>query len=489
VVAPMVQAAIYIRISKLKRELLDALRQQPPCEAFAKAQGWDIAGVYIDDGRSAWKQGVRRENFEGMLADVRAGKIDAIISWQMDRLLRRVEDASAILAIAKQHGTIIANVDGALDLTTAAGRKKFYDGAIASEYAADLSSERWRLKHAELAADGKFSGGTRPYGYSLEEYVDRAHTGKHFRYRLVKNQAEAAHIEAAAKAVLEGRSVTSITKEWATGNVRSTRGRLFRYGDVKELLLSPRIAGLRQADGKLVKAEWEPIITREQHEELREILGPPRQRGSNQATARSYLLTGFVFCGICGTRMRSHASKATGQAESHQRYVCDARDRPSEVAKHGIKRLASVVEAYVVQELLGELPSKLLEATRRVPEHWETLGRLLSTRETEQDRLRGLEDLLADGLLDRSGYVRQRRRIRARIEELEEQIAHVRAQAPRRRLRGATVGEIESAWARLGLDEKRAIIADYIDHIVVMPVGPGRRRFDPSSVEIHWRQP
>jgi site-specific DNA recombinase len=485
----MVQAAIYIRISKLKRELLDADRQRPPCEAFAKAQGWDIAGVYMDDGRSAWKQGVRRDDFERLLADVRAGKVQAIISWQMDRLLRRVEDASAILAIAKQHGTIIANVDGALDLTTAAGRKKFYDGATASEFVSDLSSERWKLKHAELAADGKFSGGTRPYGYDLDEYIDRDHTGKHFRYRLVKNEAEAAHIEAAAQAVLEGRSVTSITKEWATGNVSSTRGRLFRYNDVKELLVSPRIAGLRSADGKLVKADWEPIITREMHEELGQILGPPRQRVSNRATARSYLLTGFVFCGICGTRMRSHASKATGQAQSHQRYVCDLRDRPAGVATHGIKRLASVVDTYVVRELLDQLPGRLLEATRRAPEHWESLGRLLSARETEHDRLRGLEDLLADGLLDRSAYVRQRRRIKARIEELEDQIAHVRAQAPRRRLRGAYLGEIEAEWERLGLDEKRAIIADYIDHIVVKPVGPGRRRFDRSSVEITWKQP
>jgi site-specific DNA recombinase len=483
----VVTAAIYIRVSKLKRELLDGKRQQPPCEAFITAQGWQLTEVYLDDGRSAWRREVRRDAFERLLTAVRAGRIDAIVSWQMDRLLRRVEDASALLAIAKNHGTIIANVDGALDLSTAAGRKKFYDGAVAAEYASDLSSERLKLKHAELAADGKFSGGTRPYGYDLEEYVYTDHTGRHIKYRLVRNTEEAAVIEAAAKAVLEGRSVTSITKEWAAGNVTSTKGRLFRYGDVKELLVSPRIAGLRSADGKLVKAAWEPIITREQHEELVAILGPSRQRGSNQGTARSYLLTGFVFCGICGARMRSHASRATREATSHQRYVCDKRDRPPGVASHGIKRLASVIDKHVVRELLAELPQQLLEATRRAPEHWESLGRLLTARQTAEDRLRGLEDLLADGLLDRSGYVRQWRRLKAKLDEVEEQIAHVRAQAPRRRLRGATVGEIEAEWARLNLDEQRAVIGDYIDHVVIKPVGPGRKQFDRDSVEIIWR--
>jgi site-specific DNA recombinase len=480
----MVQAAIYIRISKLKRELLDAQRQQPPCEAFAKAQGWDIAEVYVDDGRSAWRQGVRRDNFERMLADVRAGRINAIVSWQMDRLLRRVEDASALISIAKNHGTIISNVDGTLDLNSAAGRKRLYDLAVAAEFESDLQSERLKLKHAELAADGKFSGGTRPFGYDLEEYVYTDHTGRHIKYRLVLNTEEAAVIEAAAKAVLEGRSVTSITKGWAVGDVKSTRGRLFRYGDVKELLLSSRIAGLRSADGKLVKAEWEPIVSREQHEELVAILGPPRQRGSNQGTARSYLLTGFLVCGSCGTRLRSHRSKATREATPRPRYVCDARDGGC----GGVKRLASVIEEHVVWRLLEELPQKLLEATRKEPEHWESLGRLLTARQADEDRLSGLEDLLADGLLDRSGYVRQRRRITARIGELEEQIAHVRAQAPRRRLRGATMQELWDEWDRLSLDEQRAVLADYTDHIVIKPVGPGRKPFDPSSVEIVWRQ-
>jgi len=370
----MVQAAIYIRISKLKRELLDAQRQQPPCEAFAKAQGWDVAEVYVDDGRSAWKRGVRRDNFERMLSDVRAGKIQAVISWQMDRLLRRVEDASAILAIAKQYGTIIANVDGTLDLGSASGRKKFYDLAVAAEYASDLSSERLKLKHSELKLEGKFSGGVRPYGYDLEEYVYTDHTGRHIKYHLVLNAEEAAVIEAAAKAVLEGRSVTSITKEWAAGNVRSTRGRLFLYTDVKELLQSPRIAGFRSADGKLVKAEWQPIITQEMHEELREILGPPRQRGSNQGTARSYLLTGFVVCGVCGKPLRSHRSKSNKNSEPQRRYLCDPRDG----GHYCVKRLAEPVEEHVVRELLGELPQKLLEATQRAPEHWESLGRLLT---------------------------------------------------------------------------------------------------------------
>jgi site-specific DNA recombinase len=485
----MVRAAIYIRISKTKRELLDAQRQEPPCRAFCAAQGWEVVEVYVDDNRSAWRKGVKRDDFERLLADVRAGKRDAIVTWQADRLLRRVDDASAIVAIAKAHGTIIANVGGTIDLSTASGRKKFYDLAVASEFASDLTSERVRLKHLELAVEGKFSGGSRPFGYDLEEYIYEDHAGKHIKYRLIKNRAEAEVMAKAAQEVIDdGRSVTAITKEWAAGNVRSTRGRLFRYGDVKELLLSPRIAGLRHADGKLVKAEWGEIITREQHEELRSILGPPRQRGSNQGTPRSYLLAGFVYCGVCGAPLRSHASKATREAEPQRRYVCDPRDRP-EKRPCGIKRLASVVEGHVVQHLLLQLPERLLEAARRAPEEWETLGRLMVARQTEENRAEGFADFLADGTWDKPTYVRQVRRVKGRITELDDKINHVRASTPRRRLKGATLGELRAEWDALDLEEQRAVLADHIERVIVKKVGPGRRPFDPDSIVIHWREP
>jgi site-specific DNA recombinase len=480
----MVRAGIYIRISKTKRELLDAQRQQPPCEAFCAAQGWQVVEVYIDDNRSAWREGVRRDDFERLLADVRAGRIDGIVSWQMDRLLRRVDDASAIIHIAKEYGTTIANVGGMIDLSTAAGRKSFYELAVAAEHYSDALSEKVRLKHSELAADGKFSGGSRPFGYDLEEYIYTDRTGRYIKYRLVKNPGEAAAIAKAAAAVTEeGRSVTSIVKEWAAG-VRSTRGRLFRYGDVKELLVSPRIAGLRDADGKLVDAEWDGIITREQHKELTSILGPPRRRGSNQGTARSYLLAGFVYC-ACGTRLRSHRSKATREAEPQRRYVCDRRDGGC----GGVKRLAAVVEGHVVRWLLLELPERLVEAARRAPEEWETLGRLMIQRQTEEDRLEGFADFLADGTWDKATYVRQVRRVKARVADLDARINHVRASTPRRRLRGATLGELENEWNQLGLEERRAVLADHIEKIVVKRVGPGRRPFDPDSIVIHWREP
>jgi site-specific DNA recombinase len=371
----------------------------------------------------------------------------------------------------------VANVGGELDLSTAAGRKKFYDLAVSAEYESDLRSERLRLKHAELAADGHWQGGLRPFGYDLEPYPDVA-SGR-VRYNLIVNEAEAKAIQEATKAVLEGRGAGGVAKRWNKDGIRTTTGKAITQVKAREILVSPRIAGLRRSDGKLVTATWPAIITKEEHEELVAILGPQRrQRPGGPTSHRKRLLGGLVFCGRCGHRL---TGKVSG---NRRRYYCD----PKLGGCGGLVRAAEPLEAYVVRELLSELPQRLLEAANRAPAHWESLGRLMTARQAAEDRLEGLEDLLADGLLDRSGYVRQQRRIKARLNELETEIAHVRAQAPRRRLRGATIGEIQTEWERLDMEDKRALLADHISKIVVKPVGRGRHRVDGKSVEVTWRQ-
>jgi site-specific DNA recombinase len=475
----MTRAGIYIRVSKAKRELLDAQRQEPPCQQFCQAQGWTVEETYLDDSTSAYS-GVPREHFERMLGDVRAGKLDAIVSWQMDRLLRTVEDASAIVNIARQHGTLIANIGGSIDLSTADGRRRFYESAVAAQYESDLKSERLKLKAAELAADGKWHGGQRPFGYDLQEYIERTQQGPRVKYKLVLNPEEAAAIHQAAMAVLAGRSISSIGKQWVQGGVRRPGGGLYPYWLLRELLKKPRIAGLREADGRLVQAVWPAIITREQHEELKVILGPVRPHGGGTGglpTARTYLLSGLAYCGICGAKLRPHASGGK------RRYACSV----DFGGCSGIKRMAEPLEAHVTLRLLVELPERLVEAARRAPAAWESLGALMLRRQTEEDRLDGLSDLLVDGTLDKAEYLRQKKRVQARLDRLEEEIAKLRAQAPRRRIRGASGEELQAEWDRMALDERRVVLADHVERIVVKPAGPGRR-FRPEQVEIIWRQ-
>jgi site-specific DNA recombinase len=317
----------------------------------------------------------------------------------------------------------------------------------------------------------------RNFGYDLEPYPDLA-SGR-VKYKLVPNPEEAAALHQAAEDVIAGRSHTAIAIAWNKQGLTTTTGKPFTPQKVRELLLSPKTAALRYVDGKPVKAAWPGIITQEQHEELRAILGLRRRERTSKGptTARIYLLGGFVFCGRCNHRLTAK------RAGNRRRYACMTRLGGC----GGLLRVAEPLEAHVVLELLQQLPARLLERARRAPEEWETLGRLMTQRQTEEDRLDGFADFLADDTWDKPTYVRQVRRVKARIAELDDKINQVRASTPRRRLKGATLGELQAEWEQLDLDEKRAVLTDHVDRIVVMPVGRGKH-FDPDAIKIHWKE-
>ena len=114
--------------------------------------------------------------------------------------------------------------------------------------------------------------GMRNFGYDLEPYPDLA-SGR-VKYRLVLNLTEAQALEAAAKEVIAGRSHTAIAIAWNKQGLTTTEGKPFTPQKVRDLLLSPKTAGLRYVEGKPVTADWLGIITPDQHQELRAILGP-----------------------------------------------------------------------------------------------------------------------------------------------------------------------------------------------------------------------
>lgn len=82
-------AAIYCRISHdPSGERLGVQRQEDDCRAEASRRNWGLAGVYVDDDRSAFNTRKPRPEYQRLLADIQAGEIDGVMIWRLDRLHR-----------------------------------------------------------------------------------------------------------------------------------------------------------------------------------------------------------------------------------------------------------------------------------------------------------------------------------------------------------------------------------------------------------------
>ena len=86
------RCAIYIRVSTAEQMMhgksLEAQKQY--LTNYAKEHNMTVAGVYADEGKTARKELKKRKAIHSLLEDVKAGKIDVIIFWRIDRWFRNL---------------------------------------------------------------------------------------------------------------------------------------------------------------------------------------------------------------------------------------------------------------------------------------------------------------------------------------------------------------------------------------------------------------
>ena len=82
------RVAAYARVSSGKDAMLHSLASQVDYYStyIRHHPGWEYVGVYADEAKTGTKDS--RENFQRMLADCRAGRIDHIIAKSISRFSR-----------------------------------------------------------------------------------------------------------------------------------------------------------------------------------------------------------------------------------------------------------------------------------------------------------------------------------------------------------------------------------------------------------------
>src|SRR5262249_40573688 len=115
------RAAVYLRQSQDRNgDGLAISRQRDECVARCTAKGWTPT-EYADNDTSA-SNGKPRPAYQRLLADIEAGRIDAVVVWDLDRLHRRPIELEHFIDLADAKRLALATVTGECDLSTHNGR-------------------------------------------------------------------------------------------------------------------------------------------------------------------------------------------------------------------------------------------------------------------------------------------------------------------------------------------------------------------------------
>ena len=457
-------AGIYARISEDRegREL-GVDRQQEDCRALAEIRGLSIADLYVDNDRGASTRSRKpRPEYRRLLADARAGRFAVVVAYTSGRLTRRPREHEDLIELAEQHGVRFEYVRSpSFDLNTAAGRRVARILAANDAGEAEDIAERVTRAAEQRARDGLNHGGRRAFGYEVNGLEVIPH--------------EAREVKSMYEQLLVGVPLGSIVRDLNQRQVPTYSGALWAPSTVRGIMLRARYAGLREYRGDVVgRGRWPAVVDEEVWRAACALLTDPSRRTSTGNRA-SYLLSGLAVCGTCGGRITSAGVKRSSAIGYRRQYKCRS-------GSHVNRRqdwIDDFVSAVIVERLSRPDAVELLVDEKRPDSDV-----LRVEAQALRVRIDDLATALADGLLDLAGVRRESERLRAKLADVEAQMAH----SSRSPLLAALISaaDVQAVWDALTLDRRRAVV-DVLMTVTLHPGGTGRRTFDQTKVEITWK--
>lgn len=476
------RAATYARISYDSRtgtadEGLGVERQLEDCAALVARNGWTDVGTFIDQGRSAFG-GKERPGWRELLGACIDGRVDVIVAYRDDRLWRDVVEERQVARMLGEHGVELIAFASGRTYRTGDVDDQFTSGvhALVAEHESAVKAKRVQRAMEQRAHQGRWRGGTRPYGYRRPSAAE-IDEGTAEPGSLIVVEAEAEVLREAARRVLGGEAVAAIAADLDERGVPTSTGRgSWRAGRLRELLTNPLHAGLNHYRGEVLgEGRWAAIIPRDQHEALRAAFSQ-RQRGASTTSVR--LLTGLVRCYRCGHRMSSNVRRGV------RLYQCKA-DR-STGSCGGPSVSAEPADELVRDQVLSLLASSAALAERLSLAGTIDVGGLSEQLAADEQRLEQLVNDHYVGDVPRGPYLKAKEALEDRMAQLRAEIAQ--AAAPT--MPDVPLGDGEALsrwWDEAAMSERRALVRALVDRVELLPWDASMgRRFDARRLDVRW---
>ena len=461
--------ALYSRVSTAEqaREGYSIGEQVERLTAYCKSRGWNKYKHYTDAGFSGGN--MERPALQDMLSAIRAGEVDTVVVYKLDRLSRSQRDMlSMIEDIFQPNGVDFISMSESFDTGSAFGMATIGMMSCFAQLERSQIQERMAIGREGRAKEGKWHGsGSYPIGYDYKNG------------ELVINEYEAMQIREVFKMFLEGHALSEIA-DTIHENKWTHKSGVWWLTTVRRVLQNPIYIGYIRYHGKLMQGIHEPIIDKDTFDRVQARLEKPHKKASKRRPISESYLVGKIYCSRCGKRY-THQRTLSGHEGSKKRisyYTCLGRCQPK---NYGIKKCDNVIYRcdYIDGMILDEIRGLQLEEIEEYreeqhePDRVSALKKELAKIDKQRSRL---IDLFTLGSFDTEELQMKADTLNARREALEEQIAA--ASTEKRSMQEITVmfRTIADVIDKGTPEQIRALIDALLDHIDI----------DGEDITIYW---
>jgi site-specific DNA recombinase len=294
--------------------------QQERLKKYCEAHDWKIYNIYVDPGFSGGN--TDRPALKQLLLDVRAGRIQKVVVYKLDRLSRSQKDTLQLI----EDEFLANNVDFVsmqenFDTSTPFGRAMIGILAVFAQLEREQIKERMEMGKDARAKQGKWMSGVVQYGYKK---VDD---------QLVIDDFEAMIVRRMFRSILEGKTTHAIAKELNEEGFR-TRKTIWKDRTIVRMMRSKTYIGFGKYKDQWIKGTHDPIIDVDTYEEVNKILDQRRDYRlknvfATPGKANSYL-GGLLICAHCGAHYTKNSTacgklRPDGTKYKYNLYCCTSR--------------------------------------------------------------------------------------------------------------------------------------------------------------------
>ncbi len=305
-----------------------------------------------DDGGFSGKN-LERPAIKELFEDVKAGEVDCVVVYTLDRLSRETKDSIEVTSFFRRHRVNFVAITQIFDNNTPMG--KFVQTVLsgAAQLEREMIVERVKNKIATSKEQGLWMGGTLPLGYDVKDK------------ELIINEKEAKLVKHIFERYIELKSMAELARELNSQGYR-TKGKsdIFKKATVRRIITNPIYMGKIRHYEKEYEGKHDAIIEEEKWKKAQELI---RNQPYKKAKYEEALLKEIIRCKSCDVNMTLTYSKK--ENKRYRYYICN-----NHLRGKNCKSVNRTVVAGEVEKEVMKKAKQLYEKWGEKAEEWKNLS-------------------------------------------------------------------------------------------------------------------
>lgn len=309
------KVAIYVRVSTTNQveEGYSIDEQKDKLTAFCKIKDWAIYNIYTDGGFTG--SNTHRPALEQLVKDAKSKKFDTVLVYKLDRLSRSQKDTLYLIEdVFLTNDIDFVSLLENFDTSTPFGKAMVGILSVFAQLEREQIKERMQLGKLGRAKAGKsMMWAKTSYGYDYNP-----ENGE-----MTINPYQSVAIKEIFYHYLSGISITKLRDAL---NDSYPKKPAWSYRIIRQILANPVYCGYNQYKGEIYKGNHEPIISKENFDEVQKELKIRQRKAAEYSNPRpfqaKYMLSGLAKCGYCGAPQKIIMGARRKVGDRIKRYEC-----------------------------------------------------------------------------------------------------------------------------------------------------------------------